>query len=71
MVAAHYIKLFQMGSDRHNSILMSSLLLVAETIIVSTYQIGNCMIYSRFENALVIRAKAKLLINMVVFKILL
>ena len=31
MVLTYYIKLFQMGADRHNGILMSLLLLVAET----------------------------------------
>ena len=34
MVVTYYIKLFRTGADRHNSILMSLLLLVAETIIV-------------------------------------
>ena len=33
MVVTYYIKLFQMGANRHNGILMSLLLLVAETII--------------------------------------
>ena len=32
MVVTYYIKLFQMGDSRHNGILMSLLLLVAETI---------------------------------------
>ena len=32
MVVTYYIKLFRTGSDRHNGILMSLLLLVAETI---------------------------------------
>ena len=32
MVVTYYIKLFRTGADRHNSILMSLLLLVAETI---------------------------------------
>ena len=31
MVVTYYVKLFHMGSDRHNGILMSLLLLVAET----------------------------------------
>ena len=31
MVVTYYIKLFQTGADRHNGILMSLLLLVAET----------------------------------------
>ena len=30
MVVTYYIKLFHMGADRHNSILMSLLVLVAE-----------------------------------------
>ena len=33
MVVAYYIKLFRTGADRRNSILLSPLLLVAETII--------------------------------------
>ena len=33
MDVTYYIKLFQMGADRRNGILMSLLLLVAETII--------------------------------------
>ena len=32
VVVTYYIKLFCMGADRHNGILMSLLLLVAETI---------------------------------------
>ena len=32
MVVTYYIKLFQTGADRHNGILMSLLLLVAEAI---------------------------------------
>ena len=32
MVVTYYIKLFLTGADRHNGILMSLLLLVAETI---------------------------------------
>ena len=32
MVVTYYIKLFHMKADRHNSILMSLLLLVAEKI---------------------------------------
>ena len=36
MVIAYYIKLFRTGADRHNGILMSLLLLVAETIKVKT-----------------------------------
>ena len=31
MVVTYYIKLFRTGADRHNGILMSLLLLVAET----------------------------------------
>ena len=37
MVVTYYIKLFHTGADRHNGILMSLLLLVAETIIKSIY----------------------------------
>ena len=33
MVITYYIKLFRTGADRHNGILMSLLLLVAEAII--------------------------------------
>ena len=33
MVVTYYIKLLRTGANRHNGILMSSLLLVAETII--------------------------------------
>ena len=33
MVVTYYIKAFRRGADRHNGILMSLLLLVAETII--------------------------------------
>ena len=36
MVVTYYIKLFRAGTDRHNGILMTLLLLVAETIKVST-----------------------------------
>ena len=36
MVVTYYIKLFRMGADRHNGILMSLLLLVAETTIAVT-----------------------------------
>ena len=32
MVVTYYIKVFRTGADRHNNILMSFLLLVAETI---------------------------------------
>ena len=32
MVVTYYIKLFRMGADRHHGILLSLLLLVAETI---------------------------------------
>ena len=34
MVVTYYIKLYQTGADRHNGILMSLLLLVAETKIL-------------------------------------
>ena len=37
MVATYYIKIFRTEADRHNGILMSILLLVAETI-SSTYR---------------------------------
>ena len=33
MIFTYYIKVFHMGADRHNGILMSHLLLVAEAII--------------------------------------
>ena len=40
MVVTYYIKLFRMGADRHNGILMYLLLLVAETIIfLQVYQL--------------------------------
>ena len=32
MVVTYYIRLFRTGADRHNGILMSLLLLVAETL---------------------------------------
>ena len=32
-----YIKIFRVGADRHNGILMSLLLLVAETIITTSH----------------------------------
>ena len=32
MIVTYYIKLFRMGADRHNGMLMSLLLLVAETL---------------------------------------
>ena len=35
MVVTYYIKLFRMGADRHNGILMSLLLLVTETRITA------------------------------------
>ena len=37
MVVTYYIKLFQVGANRHNNILMPLLLLVAETIILHTF----------------------------------
>ena len=44
--------------------------LVIDIVInVSTCYIGNCIMYISFEYALVIRAKLKLLINLVVAKI--
>ena len=39
MVVTYYIKLFRMGANRHNGILMSLLLLVAETIIDHMFSI--------------------------------
>ena len=39
MVFTYYIKLFRTDADRHNSILMALLLLVAETIIKILIQI--------------------------------
>ena len=38
MVVTYYIKLFRSGAERHNGILMSLLLLVAETI---KQKVGN------------------------------
>ena len=43
MVVTYYNKLFSTGADRHNGILLSLLLLVAETIIK---QCQNLVIYS-------------------------
>ena len=37
MVVIYYIKLFRTGADKHNAILMSLLLLVAETIRLCGY----------------------------------
>ena len=41
VVVTYCIKLFCMGVDRHNSILMSLLLLVAETIIYEIKSLGS------------------------------
>ena len=38
MVVTYYIKLFQTGADRHKGILMSILLIVAETIINAVFK---------------------------------
>ena len=40
MVVTYYIKLFRMGADRHNGILMSLLLLVAEATITSEDEVA-------------------------------
>ena len=37
IVVTFYIKIFRVGADRHNGILMSLLLLVAETIITTSH----------------------------------
>ena len=37
VVTTYYLKLFRRGADRHNDILISLLLLVAETIIIQVY----------------------------------
>ena len=41
VVVTDYIELFCMGADRHNGILTSLLLLVAETIINCSNKTGN------------------------------
>ena len=41
MVVTYYIKLSHKGADRHNSILMSLLLLVAETMMTMDYNTEN------------------------------
>ena len=48
MVVTYYITLFQMGADRHNGILMSLLLLVAETknVSISFLTIMICYYFS-------------------------
>ena len=38
MVVTYYIKLFQMGADKHNGVLMSLLVLVAETMMKNLLQ---------------------------------
>ena len=45
MVVTYYIKLFRTGSDRHNGILMSLLLLVAETIMINKVSL-LCKLYN-------------------------
>ena len=47
MVVTYHIKLFRVGADRHNSILMSPLLLVVETI-TSTIKL-KCKVRLRFS----------------------
>ena len=47
MVVTYHIKLFRVGADRHNSILMSPLLLVVETI-TSTIKL-KCKVRLRFN----------------------
>ena len=46
MVVTYYIKVFLTGADRHNSILMALLLLVAETI---TIKIAITLIKTTFK----------------------
>ena len=51
MVVTYYIKLFRTGADRHNAVLISLLLLVAEMIISfgnSNFDIEN-FFFSRLE----------------------
>ena len=43
IVVTYYIKLFLMGADRHNGILMSVLILVAETINLRKLYITLCI----------------------------
>ena len=38
MVVTYYIKLFQMGANKHNGVLMSLLVLVAETMMKNLLQ---------------------------------
>ena len=45
MFVTYYIKFFWMGSDRHNGILMSLLLLVAETINMA--EVKNVYFFSK------------------------
>ena len=44
MVVTYYVNLFYSGADRHNGILMSLLLLVAETI--KTMKITSYVVFS-------------------------
>ena len=44
MVVTYYIKLFRTGTDRHNSILMSLLLLVTETKSIDKFLLHNFLI---------------------------
>ena len=53
MVVTYYIKLFWMGANRHNCILMSLLLLVAETIKILHEKILNVIYLYWFHNILV------------------
>ena len=43
MVVTYYIKLFRTGADRHNGVLISLLLLVAETTNTSCYVCLACL----------------------------
>ena len=45
MVVTYYIKLFRTGADRHNGILMSLLLLVAEAIIWLLFIYGDKQLF--------------------------
>ena len=51
IVFTYYTKLFRMGADRHNSFLMSLLLLVAETIIENhVIMIRSSVFTNTFKN---------------------
>ena len=54
MVITYHIKLFHMGADRHNGILMSLLLLVAETIIERLVGVRVCFLTTIQTNILFI-----------------